>query len=478
MEGRPLIRRHIAALHLALMIADALIAIALFIGLSIVRFGADQWESTWLTAGIDGLVGAVVYGLMLVAVLWVQGLYRLRIRLSQRREVMDVLTAIVLLFVVVFTALFLFKLPNVSRLFLLLLFPAQAVATIMIRALIRSTFVRLRARGYNVRHFLIVGANPAAQRFADAIERQQELGLRAVGHLAGPSDRTSIRDHRLRRPILGDLDDIETVLHGSVVDEVIICLQPDDRQMTEAIARLCEDEGRVVRIPLTDLGRLIPGGRIEEFQGIEVQSLAYGPDRALAMIAKRAIDVVLAALGLAILSPVLLLVAIIVRLREGKPVLFWQTRVGVHGRPFRVVKFRTMVPGAEALLDDLEARNEISGPAFKLTADPRLTGTGRWLRSTSIDELPQLWNVLRGEMSLVGPRPPLPREVAAYDVWHRRRLSMQPGITGLWQVAARRDPDFDRWVRLDLDYIDRWSLWLDLKIIARTIPAMLAGEGR
>ncbi len=473
-----MIRRHIAALHIALMIADATIAIALFMGLSIVRFGPGGWESTWQSAGIDGRLAAVLYGLALVAVLWVQGLYRLRVRLSTRREMVDVLTAIVLLAVVVFTALFLFKLPNVSRLFLLLLFPVQAAATITIRAFIRWTFLRLRSRGYNTRYFLIVGANPAAERFADAIERHRELGLQAVGHLAGPNDRTRGTDRLVRRPILGDLDDIGTVMHGSVVDEVIVCLERDDRQMTEAITRLCEDEGRVVRIPLTDLGPVIPGGRIEEFNGIEVQSLAYGPDRTIGMIAKRSIDVVLAVLGLVILSPVLLVVALVVRLREGGPVLFWQTRVGVHGRPFQVVKFRTMVPGAEALLDDLEADNEISGPAFKLTDDPRLTGTGRWLRSTSIDELPQLWNVLRAEMSLVGPRPPLPREVEAYDVWHRRRLSMQPGITGLWQVAARRDPDFDRWVRLDLDYIDRWSLWLDLKIIARTIPAVLSGEGR
>jgi lipopolysaccharide/colanic/teichoic acid biosynthesis glycosyltransferase len=137
-----------------------------------------------------------------------------------------------------------------------------------------------------------------------------------------------------------------------------------------------------------------------------------------------------------------------------------------------------MVPDAEARLSELEEANEIQGHAFKITDDPRLSRSGRWLRRTSLDELPQLWNVVRGEMSVVGPRPPLPREVVGYDIWHRRRLSMKPGITGLWQVAARREPDFDRWVRLDLDYIDHWSLWLDVKIVARTIPAMLAGEGR
>jgi lipopolysaccharide/colanic/teichoic acid biosynthesis glycosyltransferase len=161
---------------------------------------------------------------------------------------------------------------------------------------------------------------------------------------------------------------------------------------------------------------------------------------------------------------------------DGRPILFRQPRVGLHGRLFHVLKFRTMVRGAEEQLADLIDRNEISGHAFKVTGDPRITSIGRFLRRTSLDELPQLWNVIRGEMSLVGPRPPLPSEVASYDVWHRRRLSMKPGITGLWQITDRGNPDFDQWVTIDLDYIDRWSLWLDVKIIARTLPAMLEGR--
>ena len=160
------------------------------------------------------------------------------------------------------------------------------------------------------------------------------------------------------------------------------------------------------------------------------------------------------------------------------PILFRQERVGVHGRQFSIVKFRTMVAGAEELLEELKDQNEIRGHAFKLTSDPRITKVGRWLRATSLDELPQLFNVLRGEMSIVGPRPPLVCEVAGYDIWHRRRLSMKPGITGLWQVNGRHEQDFDRWVETDLEYIDGWSFWLDLRIMARTIPAMLHRQGR
>jgi lipopolysaccharide/colanic/teichoic acid biosynthesis glycosyltransferase len=188
------------------------------------------------------------------------------------------------------------------------------------------------------------------------------------------------------------------------------------------------------------------------------------------------IDLVLGLVALVVLGPILLAVGLVIIAVDGRPIFFRQTRVGLHGRPFQVVKFRTMTPDAEARLAELEALNEVRGHAFKLTDDPRRTRTGRWLRATSIDELPQLWNVLLGEMSLVGPRPPLPREVAGYDLWHRRRLSMKPGITGLWQVQARNDADFDRWVALDLAYIDRWSIWLDLKIMIRTIPAMLNGR--
>jgi lipopolysaccharide/colanic/teichoic acid biosynthesis glycosyltransferase len=174
---------------------------------------------------------------------------------------------------------------------------------------------------------------------------------------------------------------------------------------------------------------------------------------------------------------VLIAAAIAVYATDGAPVLFRQTRVGLHGREFTMLKFRTMVRDAEEKLEELLAYNERSGAAFKMEDDPRITRVGRILRKTSIDELPQLWNVLTGSMSLVGPRPPLPREVAEYDIWHRRRLSMKPGITGLWQIEARHEPDFDRWVEHDLVYIDGWSIWLDVKILLRTVPALLTHGG-
>ena len=473
--------------------ADGLSAVALLIFVSIVRFGPSQWQAAWAFAGIDGRLLAVLYGIGWVAVLWLFGLYRLRVRWSARTELTDIARAVLSLAVATFVLLFWLKLGGVSRLLLLLLFPSQLVLTMASRFLLRSAFGAARARGLNSRFILIVGTGPSAQAFADRIEARREMGLHVIGHLAEPS-----ADHQAampmtasatngwsdgsefspRRPVLGNVEDIEAILHSHIVDEVAICLPPANVSLVEPITRLCEDEGRIVRIPTDDTGLTLPGARIEDFDGLRILSLVYGPDRAVALAMKRILDAGAAALALIVLSPLLAILALWIRLMDGSPVFFRQTRIGEHGRPFEVVKFRTMILDAEDRLTELEEFNEIQGHAFKLTDDPRVTRTGRVFRALSLDELPQLWNVMRGEMSLVGPRPPLPREVTDYDVWHRRRLSMKPGITGLWQVAARRESDFDRWVTMDLEYIDRWSLWLDFKIIARTIPAVIGHQGR
>lgn len=473
------------------MAADGLSAAGLFVIVSFIRYGSD-WRASWSSAGIDATILAALYSVSWVVTLWLFGLYRLRVRWSARTELVDIARALLLLAVATFALLFWLKLPNVSRQLLLILFPVQLIITMVSRSVLRGVVATLRARGMNSRYMLIVGAGPGARAFAERIALRPEMGLHVIGHLSGPvGDREDAETSMgwlsppsragrppVRHAILGTIDDIEDILHSRIVDEVAICLPSSQLAFVEPITRLCEDEGRIVRIPTEETGLTMPGARIEEFDGVRVLSLAYGPDRALALLAKRALDISAALLALVLLSPLLLAIGLLIRMRDGAPVLFRQTRIGEHGRPFLVVKFRTMAVNAEDQLDELQDRNEIQGHAFKVTDDPRITPTGRVLRRLSLDELPQLWNVVRGEMSLVGPRPPLPREVHGYDLWHRRRLSMKPGITGLWQVAARREPDFDRWVRMDLEYIDRWSLWLDLKIIARTIPAVIGQQGR
>jgi exopolysaccharide biosynthesis polyprenyl glycosylphosphotransferase len=320
---------------------------------------------------------------------------------------------------------------------------------------------------------LIAGTGQLAQDFADRVESHPGLGMQIIGHLSAPGEKRPA----VTRPVLGSVEDIEDILHSQVVDEVAVCLAPTAAHYLEPITGLAAGEGKTVRIPVDPIEEILPSAYQEEFDGFLVRSLIHDGQREVGLAAKRVLDIVGAGVGLILLSPILLVTALVLRLREGSPILFRQTRVGLHGRPFTIFKFRTMVPGAEEQLDDVQHLNERSGVTFKARNDPRITGLGRWLRTTSIDELPQLWNVLTGSMSLVGPRPPLPDEVATYDIWHRRRLSMKPGITGLWQVEARHEPDFDRWVEHDLIYIDGWSIWLDLKILAKTLPALLAHGG-
>jgi exopolysaccharide biosynthesis polyprenyl glycosylphosphotransferase len=453
------------------MAADALLAAGLLVMLSIWRFGQD-WAIWWREIVPLPEVFVALYAATWVTALTAVGLYRPRARWSLRSETADVIRATIAMALVTLSVLFLFRLPDVSRLLLLVLFPLQAVGTILLRAFLRNALERERRRGRNLRFVLVLGAGPRGQAFAAKLEGHRELGLRVIGFL--DPDPTIAAGSRW--PLLGDLDELEAVLHSRVVDEVAICLPFSLWTRIDAISSLCEEEGKIVRIPMDVLDRTISTGRVEDLDGTPVFSLVSGPDRTLALAVKRLVDLVGASLGLVILSPLFLVLAVAIAVDTGRPILFRQVRVGVHGRPFRMQKFRSMRVGAAAEQAALAQDSVVRGQAFKLDADPRTTRVGHFLRRSSLDELPQLWNVLLGEMSLVGPRPPLPEEVAGYDLWHRRRLSMKPGITGLWQVRGRRDPEFDHWVEADLEYIDRWSLWLDVTILARTIPAALEGR--
>ena len=464
-----MIRRHATGLRIALMVVDGALAVVLLVALSILRFGAG-WDVLWrqIVPQPGAFVG--LYAITWVGVLAYHGLYRPRARWSIRSEAVDLARATVVMALLSLSVLFLFRLPDVSRLFLLLLFPAQFLITLATRAALRVGFRWLREHGYNARFVVIAGAGPRGQAFAAKLADHPELGLQVIGYI---DDDPSLVDGGT--PLLGSLSDLQTILHDRVIDEVVVCLPFSQWNLVDAIARIVEEEGKIVRVPMDVLDHAFATGKVEELDGMPVFSLVSGPDRLAALALKRTLDVLVAGVALVVLSPILLVLALAIRRQDGSPVLFRQERVGLNGRPFRVVKFRTMVVDAEARQLEVASRTPIPRQ-FRMEADPRVTKTGRWLRRTSLDELPQLWNVLHGEMSLVGPRPALRAEVGAYDIWHRRRLSMKPGITGLWQVTARRDDDFDRRASLDLDYIDRWSIWLDVKILLRTIPAALEGR--
>jgi exopolysaccharide biosynthesis polyprenyl glycosylphosphotransferase len=469
-----MIRRHSVALVALLVVADIVSALGVFALVAALRFDFGFGKGRWVDILIDPWVFALLYALGWAALLWIRGLYRLRARWSWRREAADIVATAVIMALATFALLFIARLEDVSRLFLALLFPAQVVATILLRLLLRTWFASIRRRGANARFVLVVGAGEGAEEFADRIEGSPELGLRVIGHLREPGS----EERHIRRPDLGVLEDLESVLHTRVIDEVAICLPMTSWSLIEPISYLCQEEGRIVRLPLDGIGPTLAQGRFEEFQGRPILSFVRGPDRAVALATKRLLDIVVSLAGLIVLSPVLLVVALWIRSRDGSPIFFRQIRIGVHGRPFTMVKFRTMVRDAEARLAEVEKLNYVVGVSFKVKDDPRVTSAGRFLRRTGIDEFPQLWNVLRSEMSIVGPRPQQAPEIDRYDPWHRRRLSMKPGITGLWQIRARNsESDFERWVEIDLEYSDRWSLWLALKIMLRTIPAMVMQEG-
>ena len=466
-----MIRRHAFWFRALLMSVDALVAVGLLVVLSAWRFG-PSWAEVWQQVVPEPVAFLVLYAAGWVTLLTASGLYRPRARWSLRSEAVDVVRATGVMSLITLSVLFLFHLPDVSRLLLLVLFPTQAAVTIAMRAGMRAVLESWRRRGRNQRYVLVLGAGERARAFAAKLEAHRELGLTVIGYL----DSNAPEIDPDAPDLLGGLDDLERILHDRIVDEVVICLPISQWNRIDAIAGLCEEEGKIVRIPMDVMDRAITNGRLEDLDGTPVFSLVSGPDRALALAAKRGLDVAGALIGIILLSPVFAGVALAILIQDGRPIFFRQDRVGLHGRRFRVTKFRTMQVDAEARRSELASQNILNGHAFKLQDDPRVTRSGRFLRRTSLDELPQFQNVLVGDMSLVGPRPPLPDEVAGYDLWHRRRLSMKPGITGLWQVRGRSDPEFDHWVEADLEYIDRWSLWLDVQILLRTVPAALEGR--
>jgi exopolysaccharide biosynthesis polyprenyl glycosylphosphotransferase len=280
-------------------------------------------------------------------------------------------------------------------------------------------------------------------------------------------------------PVVSDLRYLPQFLHDTIVDEVFICLPLRSfYEHTRAIVERCEEQGIIVRLLGQFFDLRSARARVETFNDATVVSVYTGQMEGWPIIAKRLFDIAASLTLLVLFAPIFVITATAIKITSTGPMFFVQERVGISKRRFLVIKFRTMVADAEQRQDTLRALNEVSGPVFKIRNDPRVTPLGQFLRKTSIDELPQLINVLKGDMSLVGPRPLPVRDFNAFDQdWHRRRFSVRPGITCLWQVNGRSNICFDRWMELDMEYIDRWSLWLDMKILMKTVPAVLRGSG-
>jgi len=397
---------------------------------------------------------------------------------------------------ILFALTFALRVLYISRL-LMSLFGATAFAAMVVfRLLVRKFGGALRDTFGSVRHFLIVAGTPEAPEaleIAREIESNQARGLELAG-FAVVGQRTGFGSARRRRldcasrpaidraglrgsyPVY-DLSQIPELLRGHVIDEVIFAVSRDQLASLEETFLLCEEEGVRTRVLISFFPHVISRVYLERLRDMPLLTFSTTPENEFLLLLKRAVDLVMALAVTVVLSPLFLVVALAIKLTSRGPVLYRQTRCGLGGRQFTLYKFRSMHAGADQQRRELMPLNEADGPVFKIRDDPRCTPVGRFMRKFSLDELPQLINILKGDMSFVGPRPPLPEEVAHYERWQRRRLRMQPGLTCLWALEGRNRLNFRRWMELDLEYIDTWSPALDWKILLKTIPVVVLGRG-
>ena len=352
-----------------------------------------------------------------------------------------------------------------------------ALTGVLVRSAIGVMMHYVPSLGNWRRNILIVGTGPCAARIAQEIETEHHASERILGFI--DDDLCFPTPRRISQRWVGTIADLEPILMREVVDQVIVALPVRSRyDAIQTAISVCERTGVEVRYPSATFHLELANPDLDSQGGFSYVVLKPFRDDPGAAIAKRCLDVAGSFVGLVLLSPLMLLAAILIKLHDRGPVFFVQERFGLNKRIFRMYKFRTMVRDAEALQSRLEQSNEAIGPVFKMRADPRVTRIGRFLRKTSIDELPQLLNVFSGHMSLVGPRPLPRRDVSNFnDGWLMRRFSVKPGITCLWQISGRSNTTFEQWIAKDLEYIDRWSFLLDLKILARTFPAVVKGSG-
>ncbi len=389
----------------------------------------------------------------------------------------DVTRMMALGLLALFTGMFFFKGEYVSRSLLLIFVLLQFVLLAASRWALLAGGTWLRTRPEHQRHFIIVGTSAGAGQLASLLEEGERLGFDLLA-FAYTGDQIPRLPAGLRREYSTiSVQQLPELLHSHVVDEILFAVGREELADLEPMMQQCEQEGVHMRVQLDFLPRGFNHVFVEHLGHVPLLTFASTPQNDFALAFKRLIDVVIAAAVLVAVSPVFLLLAAMIKLTSPGPVFYRQTRCGLGGRRFTLLKFRSMVANADELLLHMEELNEVDGPVFKMHRDPRCTPIGRWIRIFSLDELPQLWNVLMGHMSLVGPRPPLPDEVNHYEAWQRRRLRMRPGMTCLWVLEGRSQLRFDSWVRLDLLYIDNWSMWLDFKILLKTIPTVLSGKG-
>jgi exopolysaccharide biosynthesis polyprenyl glycosylphosphotransferase len=380
--------------------------------------------------------------------------------------------------------IFIFHLQeSISRLFMGFTFASAAILIAIEKVMLLYGYRYLIKKDESLksgliifRKILIIGTGKRARHFMDLINKNPDWCIRVVGlvdiDLAKKGE--IINGHK----VIGAFDELPEIIHKNIIDEVVFIVPRSWLNKIEEMMHFCEDEGLKVHLAVDLFELKISKARQTDLHGFPLLTFESTPSKLWHLFIKRVFDIAFSGIALILLIPIFGIIAIMVKTTSRGPVFFKQERRSLYGRIFTLYKFRTMVVEAEFKLKDLSMYNEMQGPVFKMSNDPRVTTVGKWLRLFSIDELPQLWNVFEGDMSLVGPRPPLPAEVENYDSWQRRKLSMRPGMTCLWQIRGRNKiTDFNEWMRLDLEYIDNWSLWLDVKILLKTIPVVLFATG-
>ena len=397
---------------------------------------------------------------------------------NQWKETVDVIKATSVGSLAIYIEGILLGIDTLTPVFLVFFWIISSLITILSRLVLRYLLRQIRIRGRNLRHMLVIGTNPSAIQFAQTIIESPELGYRVVGFV--DNEWPGIEDFRNKGfQLVCDFKKFPDFVRNHVVDEVVLSLPVKSLyDQASQIVSLCEEQGIVIRYLSNIFNMKIAHSKDEQFQGYQITGLHTGSMGGWQITVKRIMDFSLSLISLLVFLPLFIATALAIKLMSPGPVFFIQERVGLNKRRFRLYKFRTMIPDAQKKQSELENLNEVSGPVFKIQDDPRITRIGKFIRKTSIDELPQLINVLKGEMSLVGPRPLPVRDYTGFNEdWHRRRCSAKPGITCLWQVNGRSSIPFEKWMELDMEYIDQWSLGLDLKILFKTIPAVVKRSG-
>ena len=468
--------RMLRALYMAL---DGLIAVSSFWAAHEVRSHLPWLRGLFPAYNYIWIVPLILF--IWIGVGWANGLYTRALEARLLRVVPLLIKISIFSTLLLFAATFAIRYKYLSRSLLVIFAVFDLAGMIGLRILAAKWSEPLHRATGGYRHFLLVGNTPQAVAIAASIESNVVRGVKLAGFAVLPDTRfphPEVDQGRLRRSYpVWTIDEIPQLLRRHVIDEVIFAVGKDEVDRLSDTFLLCEAEGVRTRLLLSFFPHVISKVYLERLSDMALLTFSTTPENQFLMFAKRIADFVMAAAMVVILSPVFLVLSIFIKMSDGGPVFFRQTRCGLGGRKFTLYKFRSMVVGADRLRAELESLNEKDGPIFKIKNDPRCTRVGRMMRKLSMDELPQLFNVLKGDMSFVGPRPPIPEEVEKYEPWQRRRLRMQPGLTCLWALEGRSHLNFQRWMELDLEYIDHWSPGLDWKIILKTIPVVLLGRG-